>query len=98
MNSAIFSKTDLSAIQQVKSIIRAADHKFRKQILEYLHEAEEKTVTDLFVHFRIDQSSMSQHLGILRKAGFVKTRRAGKAIFYSLDEKFLNKFKSSITF
>jgi DNA-binding transcriptional ArsR family regulator len=53
------------------------------------------TVTEIYVKLRLEQSVASQHLAILRKAGFVKTDRDGKFIYYSvnaerLDE--LNKF------
>ena len=30
------------------------------------------------------QSSVSQHLGVLRRAGILRTRRGGKSIYYSL--------------
>lgn len=65
-------------------IFRAYRHKLRKQILEYLME-NEKTVTEVYVKFRFEQSVASQHLAILRRAGLVKTRRDGKYIYYSVD-------------
>ncbi|MEJ0102589.1 MAG: ArsR family transcriptional regulator [Bacteroidota bacterium] len=34
---------------------------------------------------RLEQSVASQHLAILRKAGFVKTNRDGKFIYYSVN-------------
>jgi DNA-binding transcriptional ArsR family regulator len=53
------------------------------------------TVTELYVKLRLEQSVDSQHLAILRKAGFVKTVRDGKFIFYSVNTdrlKELNRF------
>ena len=53
------------------------------------------TVTELYVKLRLEQSVASQHLAILRKAGFVKTVRDGKFIFYSVNTdrlKELNRF------
>jgi DNA-binding transcriptional ArsR family regulator len=44
---------------------------------------------------RLEQSVASQHLAILRKAGFVKTDRDGKFIYYSVNTERLeelNKF------
>jgi DNA-binding transcriptional ArsR family regulator len=37
------------------------------------------------VKLRLEQSVASQHLAILRKAGFVKTDRDGKFIYYSVN-------------
>jgi DNA-binding transcriptional ArsR family regulator len=43
------------------------------------------TVTEIYVKLRLEQSVASQHLAILRKAGFVKTERDGKFIYYSVN-------------
>lgn len=72
-------------------ILRAINHKLREDIMNYLREKEEVTVTELFVHFRLEQSVVSQHLAILRKSGVVRTRKDGKFIYYSLNECRLNK-------
>jgi DNA-binding transcriptional ArsR family regulator len=45
------------------------------------------TVTEIYVHLRLEQSVASQHLAILRKAGIVKTERDGKFIYYSVNHK-----------
>jgi DNA-binding transcriptional ArsR family regulator len=34
---------------------------------------------------RVEQSVASQHLGILRDAGFVKTVKNGKYVYYEVD-------------
>ena len=48
-------------------------------------EVEKKiTVTEIYVHLRLEQSVASQHLAILRRAGIVKTERDGKFIYYSI--------------
>jgi DNA-binding transcriptional ArsR family regulator len=43
------------------------------------------TVTEIYVKLRLEQSVASQHLAILRKAGFVNTTRDGKFIYYSVN-------------
>jgi DNA-binding transcriptional ArsR family regulator len=42
------------------------------------------TVTEIYVKLRLEQSVASQHLAILRKAGYVNTTRDGKFIYYSV--------------
>jgi DNA-binding transcriptional ArsR family regulator len=50
-----------------------------------IDESGKMTVTELYVKLRLEQSVASQHLAILRKAGFVKTDRDGKFIYYSVN-------------
>lgn len=64
-------------------------------MLQLIGEREKMTVTEIFLHLRLEQSVASQHLAILRKAGFVKTKREGKFIYYSVNRQRileLNKF------
>lgn len=43
-----------------------------------------KNVKEINAILRIDQSLLSHHLQVLRRAGLVKTTRAGKAIRYEI--------------
>ncbi len=67
-------------------VLRALNHKLRQQIMKLIDEHGKMTVTELYVKMRLEQSVASQHLAILRKAGFVKTDRDGKFIYYSVNE------------
>jgi DNA-binding transcriptional ArsR family regulator len=78
-------KVDLLNIKKAALILRAVNHKLRQQILKQIDESGRITVTDLYVKLRLEQSVASQHLAILRKAGFVKTFRDGKYIYYSVN-------------
>jgi DNA-binding transcriptional ArsR family regulator len=92
-------KVDLLNVKKASLILRAINHKLRQQILKLIDEHGKITVTDIYVKLRLEQSVASQHLAILRKAGFVKTERDGKYIYYTvnasrLDD--LNKFTDSL--
>jgi DNA-binding transcriptional ArsR family regulator len=78
-------KVDLLNIKKAAMVIRAINHKLRQQILKLIDENGKMTVTEIYVKLRLEQSVASQHLAILRKAGFVKTDRDGKFIFYSVN-------------
>ncbi|MDZ4794584.1 MAG: metalloregulator ArsR/SmtB family transcription factor [Bacteroidota bacterium] len=78
-------KVDLLSVKKAALILRAVNHKLRQQILKLIDEHKKMTVTDLYVKLRLEQSVASQHLAILRKAGFVKTTRDGKFIYYSVN-------------
>ena len=78
-------KVDLLNVKKAALILRAFNHKLRQQILKLIDENGKMTVTDIYVKLRLEQSVASQHLAILRKAGFVKTVRDGKFIYYSVN-------------
>jgi DNA-binding transcriptional ArsR family regulator len=78
-------KVDLLNIKKAAMVIRAINHKLRQQILKLIDENGKITVTEIYVKLRLEQSVASQHLAILRKAGFVKTDRDGKFIYYSVN-------------
>lgn len=76
---------NLLNIKKAALVLRAVNHKLRQQILKQIDEHGKITVTELYVKLRLEQSVASQHLAILRKAGFVKTERDGKFIYYSVN-------------
>lgn len=78
-------KVDLLNVKKAALILRAVNHKLRQQILKLIDESGKITVTEIYVKLRLEQSVASQHLAILRKAGFVKTERDGKFIFYAVN-------------
>lgn len=65
--------------------LRAINHPLRKEIFELLNEKEKMTVTEIHNKLRLEQSVASQHLAILRKAGFLFTERDGKFIYYRIN-------------
>ena len=91
---------DYAHIKKAAAIIRAINHKLRQEILELLNENKRMTVTDIYVKLRLEQSVASQHLAILRTAGFVITERDGKNIYYTVNYTRLeevNKFVKNLT-
>ena len=78
-------KIDLLQLKKAALILRAINHKLRQQILKLIHQKDKITVTEIYVKLRLEQSVASQHLAILRKAGFVTTVRDGKFIYYSVN-------------
>ena len=72
-------------LKKAALIYRAVNHQLRQQMLQLLHKNQRMAVTDVYIKLRLEQSVASQHLAILRKAGFVNTERDGKRIFYSVN-------------
>lgn len=78
-------KIDVLQLKKAALILRAINHKLRQQILKLIHQSGKMTVTEIYVKLRLEQSVASQHLAILRKAGYVNTVRDGKFIYYSVN-------------
>ena len=76
---------DVLLFKKSACVLRAVNHKLRQQILFLLHREKKLGVTDIYQKLRLDQSVASQHLAVLRQAGFVTTERRGKQIFYSVN-------------
>ncbi|MDQ6610087.1 MAG: metalloregulator ArsR/SmtB family transcription factor [Bacteroidota bacterium] len=78
-------KIDIIQLKKAALIYRAINHKLRQQIIKFINQNGRITVTQIYVKLRLEQSVASQHLAILRKAGFVITERDGKFIYYSVN-------------
>ena len=74
-----------AAIRYAASIYRALNNRTRLTMLRLIHQWGSLTVTELFNKMNMDQSATSQHLAILRKAGFVQTERNKKFVVYRID-------------
>src|ERR1043165_5271069 len=68
-------KVDFQNIKKVSLILRSVNHKLRQKILMLIDDHQKITVTEIYVKLRLEQPVASQHLAILRKAGFVVTER-----------------------
>ena len=78
-------KIDAIQLKKAALIFRAVNHKLRQQIIKFINQNGKITVTQIYVKLRLEQSVASQHLAILRKAGFVTTERDGKFIYYAVN-------------
>ena len=76
---------DILKLKKSSLILRAINHKLRLQILKLIQSEEKISVTEIYVKLRLEQSVVSQHLAILRRAGFVTTTRDGKFIYYNIN-------------
>jgi len=87
---------DTLHVKKSAIILRAVNHKLRQQIMKKIDEKGKVTVTEIFTELFLEQAVASQHLAVLRKAGFVKTTRDGKFIYYSINTGRLKDFLAII--
>ena len=57
----------------------------RLRTLEFL-QGGERSVGEIVDHLGLPQNAVSMHLGCLRWCGYVRTRREGRHVFYSLGD------------
>jgi DNA-binding transcriptional ArsR family regulator len=76
---------DTPAIKKATLVFKSINHPLRRQMLQFLHQEAQMTVTQLYIKLRLEQSVVSQHLAVLRKAGVVHIERRGKFILYSIN-------------
>lgn len=89
-------RLDFLRLKKSAMILRALNHKLRQQLLKLIDEYQKITVTQIYVNLRLEQSVVSQHLAILRRAGIVITKREGKFIYYSLNYKRIQEINNFI--
>lgn len=75
---------------------KALSDETRIRILKVLLERE-CCVCEVMQALDISQSRASRNLGILENAGFVKSRRDGLWIVYSIDKQTMNSYAASLT-
>lgn len=64
-------------------LFRSLGHPARIRVLELLAE-HDQPVTTLLAETKVEPSSLSQHLAVLKRAGLVTSTRSGNAVTYAL--------------
>jgi ArsR family transcriptional regulator len=78
-----------------RKVFKALSDEIRIRILKVLLERE-CCVCEVRQALTISQSRASRNLGILEDAGFIKSKRDGPLIVYSVDRKELNNYATSL--
>ena len=81
------SRKPSSSKSRATTILKAMSNSQRLKILSHLIDGEERSVKELETVVKsLSQSSLSQHLGRLRRAKIVKTRRHSQMVYYSIHD------------
>ena len=86
--------------QKVKAAykkLRTLENKRMINLLDYLTDNPGKNVTELYIKFRIDQSSMSQALSKLRYLDLLYAEKEGKEVHYYVNLLEVQKIQSLIS-
>ena len=77
-------------------VIKAMAHPVRLMVIDCLKEGE-RSFSALFDLFRLDKSTVSKHLLILKEAGIVSSRKEGLDMIYRLEVPCVTDFFSCVT-
>ena len=77
-------------------IIRAMAHPVRLMMIEFL-KGGERSFSDVFSLFKLDKSTVSKHLLVLKEASIVSSRKEGMDMIYILDVPCITNFFSCVT-
>jgi DNA-binding transcriptional ArsR family regulator len=88
-----FTKTQ----NELASLAKALGHPARIAILQYLIKTKSCVCGDIVDELPLSQSTVSQHLKELKRAGLIKGDIDGPSVCYCIDERAWNKAKKVVT-
>ncbi len=86
----------IDQLERVASMLKAIAHPMRIAILNHLEDGKRMTVTEIHEKLKIEQSTTSHHLGILKDKGVLSSKRDGKNTYYFLRDENLSKIMDCI--
>jgi ArsR family transcriptional regulator, virulence genes transcriptional regulator len=76
-------RIDPTVLEMHAKVCKTMAHPLRLALLNALRDGE-RGVTDLAESIGATQALVSQHLGVLRNQGLLRTRRNGKEVYYRI--------------
>ena len=77
-------------------IIKAMAHPVRLMMIEFLKSGE-RSFSEIFDLFKLDKSTVSKHLLVMKEAGIVSSRKEGMDMIYALDVPCITDFFNCVT-
>lgn len=78
------SEFTVEQLEEAANMLKAIAHPMRIAIINYLEGGKKLTVTEIHELLKIEQSTTSHHLGILKDKGVLSSKRDGKNTYYFL--------------
>ena len=99
-NTDNFDKAPLPLVEDDKilsNISKALSHEVRVQIVRYLMNSDQCITGDFVKRLPLAQSTVSQHLKILKDAGLLDVTYEGKKSFYCVNKNTLKQYRILVT-
>jgi len=84
-------------LEKAANMLKAIAHPVRIAILNLLQNGERLTVSEIHMRLKIEQSTTSHHLGILKDKDVLANKRDGKNTYYFLKHDQLNRLIDCIS-
>ena len=78
--------------EEMAAIAKAMGHSARMEIIEFFQECKPHTVGQIADHLALAQSTVSEHLRILRSADILRTEDDGPRTWHCLNRSVLKRF------
>jgi len=85
MNAKIIDLPD-TVLEKMAGSLRVLAHPDRLKIIEVLEKGNEVTVGEIEIALKRPQSVISQHLGLMKRAGLLESERSGKNVCYHISD------------
>jgi DNA-binding transcriptional ArsR family regulator len=86
-------KLEAEGIRKLAALYHAINHPTRLAILKLIHAHETMSVLEISDKMQLDKETVSQQLGILRRAELVCSKPRSRFRYYSLNYKILNRLQ-----
>jgi len=77
-------------------VVKAMAHPVRLMVIEFLKNGEH-SFSEVFDLFKLDKSTVSKHLLVLKEAGIISSRKEGTNMIYKLEVPCVIDFFSCVT-
>lgn len=84
---AIRNMADRSETQKIVSFVKALGTESRLKILLLFVDGRERTVNEITEAIGIGQSTCSEHLSLMKRAGLMTSYKQGKEVYYLPDKR-----------
>jgi DNA-binding transcriptional ArsR family regulator len=84
-------KLESEGIRKLASVYHAINHPARLAIINLIHKHEAMSVLEISDKMQLDKETVSQQLGILRRADLVRSIPRSRFRYYSLNYKILGR-------
>jgi len=95
-STATLPESEPLSVERISAIAKALAHPTRVRIIERLEDGSAVTARDIVSECTLAQSTVWEHLRILREAGVLGTRKDGSRISYSLRHTVLVEFSAAV--
>jgi ArsR family transcriptional regulator len=85
-----------NADEELAALSKAVAHPARVRILRLLSRKEARVCSEIVGELPLAQSTVSEHLRILKEAGLIRSREDGPRVGYCINSSVLRRFKALV--